>query len=1539
MIGLSVVALAGTLAAAEPVWPAVTKEMRPWAYNWWMGCAVDKAGLELQAKQFAEAGMGGYHVIPIYEAKEEKHPKVAFLSEEWTRLFNTADETARAQGLGVDSSMGCGWCFGGPWVSEENGGWHLTRVRDGEKPKKKGSRLLWEGKNAKGRRMALYAVPTAFKVKRAPASGAGLMIDPFSPAAMREHLKPFDDALNRPGAVPPRAFYHDSYEYYGASWTPALFEAFKAKRGYDLRDHLPAFAGAGGTEDEARRVRHDYRETLSDLILDTFTIWSDWCRKRGITTRNEAHGSPSNWLDFYALSDIPETEMFNKDRDILVSKFASSAAHVNGTRLVASESCTWINEHFNASLEEVKVFLDRLFLSGVNHMFYHGCCYSPADAAWPGWCFYASLEMNPRNPIWRDAPILNAWITRVQSLAQTSEPDEDVLVYWTLHDYWRNQRELSYGLSAPGKEGFMNTSFGNTARRLYAEGVSFDYVSDRQLAALAKEPKRKWNAIVIPDCETMPVETARSLATLAKKGYKVVFDGRRPQTVPGLKDVETRRAALAKALAEIPSEDIKTVVRREPFNEKTGLAYTRFRRGEDTLYYVVNMSDKATQGVFRPTAKTGGAWLLDPMGGAIKAIAVKDGAVELALEKGESMWVWCSPATGKVPVVPVSSVPSNVVKIDGPWTLTPVCGGPDMEKGWPRTMQTLASWSRNDDGTENPFCGTVCYRMTFTLDGADAAKRATLDLGRVCESARVRMNGIDAGARIMPPYRVEIPAGVLKAGENVLEVEVTNVGANRIRDLDKRKVEWKIFGDINIVGRNYRPFDASKWPLRDSGLFGPVSLTLTSCENEASTPRGLRAKLAAEVKSLVLGSGAVSGCVLAAGDGAVPLVFGREDGTDVPVAVAAQSGVGGGRVVATGHTAFFAREAVDDAENRLFLRECLIWLAGGKVPETIYLDVRQNPLRPLLERVLAGVRIEPVKAYGELEKLPASAVFITYPDSHPLADARFLSKFVERGGGAFCFSVGWGWHQVGGGKSFAGANPCNAALLPVGVVSSGRTVDANLPGRRFAVAGKDGLPGASAEEALRLVSDSAKPLPGEAFKRCSLVLGELTGVLPKDDKRWLPKLKQLATVSAAQPLPSPEHPLKADRFRERMGFLIYQNVWQSNPERNWPAHPAAAVYPGIPADGTPRVTREVDVDLDVPRWHGTGLFAVAGEPLTVTLPENAEKLGLRVRVGTTHCNVTGQREWMRAPLVTVELPLDKRATTFASPFGGLVYVTVPRKAKGKGRIRVKIGPACPSARFVEGRDTPESWRESLRTCPAPFAEIENDVIALTVPLETARTGSDPRELLALWRQILKNDAWLTGIPEKRDSPERMCFDVQLCMGYMHSGYPIMLPKHTIPYLLNIETMRKGEQDEVWGFFHEMGHNHQNYDWTFDGTGEVTVNFFSLYNMEKICGRMPRQTPQMGNQGVLRRVARWKAAGRPFDEWKRDPFLALDFFVELRMKYGWDAFKKLFDEYRTLPKSERPKNDLEKRQQWCRRFSRIVGEDLTNEFSFMLEGTR
>ena len=117
------------------------------------------------------------------------------------------------------------------------------------------------------------------------------------------------------------------------------------------------------------------------------------------------------------------------------------------------------------------------------------------------------------------------------------------------------------------------------------------------------------------------------------------------------------------------------------------------------------------------------------------------------------------------------------------------------------------------------------------------AGRYLLDLGAVADSARVELNGKPVATLISAPYRVEI--GPLAEGNNRLVVEVTNVAANRIRDLDRRGVEWKIFKDINFVDIKYKPFDASQWPVRDAGLLGPVTLTplTTSSDGAAATPR------------------------------------------------------------------------------------------------------------------------------------------------------------------------------------------------------------------------------------------------------------------------------------------------------------------------------------------------------------------------------------------------------------------------------------------------------------------------------------------------------------------------------------------------------------------------------------------------------------------------------------------------------------------------------------------------------------------------------
>ena len=150
--------------------------------------------------------------------------------------------------------------------------------------------------------------------------------------------------------------------------------------------------------------------------------------------------------------DIPETETFgssafdipglrrdaadirNVDPDPIMSKFASSAAHTNGKNLVSSETFTWLTEHFKTSYSQCKPEAEALFLSGINHVFFHGTTNSPQNISWPGWLFYASVEMNPNNSLWPHAQGLNNYIARCQSILQAGKPDNELLIYWPVYD-------------------------------------------------------------------------------------------------------------------------------------------------------------------------------------------------------------------------------------------------------------------------------------------------------------------------------------------------------------------------------------------------------------------------------------------------------------------------------------------------------------------------------------------------------------------------------------------------------------------------------------------------------------------------------------------------------------------------------------------------------------------------------------------------------------------------------------------------------------------------------------------------------------------------------------------------------------------------------------------------------------------------------------------------------------------------------------------------------------------------------------------------
>jgi hypothetical protein len=187
--------------------------------------------------------------------------------------------------------------------------------------------------------------------------------------------------------------------------------------------------------------------------------------------------------------------------------------------------------------------------------------------------------------------------------------------------------------------------------------------------------------------------------------------------------------------------------------------------------------------------------------------------------------------------------------------------------------------------------------------------------------------------------------------------------------------------------------------------------------------------------------------------------------------------------------------------------------------------------------------------------------------------------------------------------------------------------------------------------------------------------------------------------------------------------------------------------------------------------------------------------------------------------------------------------------------------------YVHGKTELADWRESVRHLPAPWAELQTDKVILTLPSEVVRDLDDPQELMDFWDVIMDRYMELLGLPPARRRIERFVSDVQISAGYMHSGYPLMTMLDITRTMVDVERIRGNRHHGVWGLFHEIGHNHQHSDWTFSGTTEVTVNLFSLYVMDKVCGLPLGGHPSVTESARQRATKRYFAEGSQFEQWR------------------------------------------------------------------------
>jgi len=913
IVSLSLICFAfGNLSAQNP-WPKTTETAKPWTRWWWMGNAVDEKGLDKQLTTLNKAGFGGVEIVPIYGAKGFEKQYLTYLSPEWMKMLQFTTNKAKSLNMGVDMAVGTGWPIGGPQVDEQDAATKMIvqtyTIASGEKfsdkiilkdEKQKNLKtvkldlvtaynekneavvltdkinadgtLNWKPSSGKWTVYAVFVGKTLQKVKRAAPGGEGYTLDHFSPDATKDYLKTFDKAFGNSN-YGIRSFFNDSYEVYNADWSPDFLNEFKKRRGYDLSPFIK-YLVSNEENETAGRVKSDYRETLNELILNNFTKdFTNWAHSKNSKNTNQAHGSPGNLLDLYAAVDIPESETFGSSifeipglkrdtadiqksdmPDFNMLKFASSAANVTGKKLTSNETFTWLTEHFKTSWSQAKPEVEQVFLSGINHVFYHGTTYTPADVKFPGWLFYASVNFVPENSLWPHLKGLNSYIERTQSVLQSGKSDNELLMYWPIYDQWASPKGKDVTFKVHNVEKWLvPTPMYENMNKLSKMGYSLDMISDKMIGESKSENQRiqvskegsAYQVLIIPELTYLPESTLKNILNLAQNGASVLFQNE-PKDIPGNFEVEKRRTLLKSLWNQIPfqnqtgtlkfanvgkgkillSSDVTKAleylkIEREKLTD-TGLKFVRRQFDGGKYYYIVNHTSKEINQSIPLNFVGKQVTLMNPENGDYGLAEIQNNLVRVQLKSGESLIL----KTSEIPDNSITKwnytekIDSSII-LDEPWQLTFKEGGPELPKT--RTLDKLQPWTNfAEDASTQSFSGTGVYTTTVKLKKKNADDYL-LKFDKLYESARVIVNGQDAGIVWSLPFEINI-GKYLKKGKNTIQIEVCNLMANRIRDMDQKKIQWRNYHEINFVNINYKPFDASNWKVQPSGLDGEIQL-------------------------------------------------------------------------------------------------------------------------------------------------------------------------------------------------------------------------------------------------------------------------------------------------------------------------------------------------------------------------------------------------------------------------------------------------------------------------------------------------------------------------------------------------------------------------------------------------------------------------------------------------------------------------------------------------------------------------------------------
>lgn len=701
----------------------------------------------------------------------------------------------------------------------------------------------------------------------------GLECDKLSRAAVEAHFRrgPVLAVLTEadPAArAALKGMFIDSWEAGCANWTPLMREEFRARRGYDLLPWLPALTGRViGDVDLTERFLWDFRRTIADLVADRhYGTLRELTAAHGLGLSAEAIGTGTrtvgDQLQSKARTTIPMAEFWVNGKPRGDTKEAASAAHLNGQVIAAAEAFTaspasadWRNDP--ASLKSTG---DLEFTRGINRFVLHRYAHQPWSDRAPGMTLgFWGTHFERTNTWWEPAAAWMDYLARCQFLLQRGTFVADVCYF--------------YGEGAPVELHLPSLD------PAPVPGYDFDACDAEALRRMTVRAGRivlpsgmSYRALVLPKATRMTLPVLRKIQELVRAGALVI--GPRPEASPSLADGPEADASIRRIADELwapANRGAARVLAGVPLATALGLPpdfecddpsvhWLHRREGGTDIYFVATSSDRASAPVCRfrvgdrvpelwhpdtgereqlaaytrADGRTAFALPFDPSGSVFvvfrQPVAEADPIVEGEraagaaglVRRGEETVLRATAAgdfafktaSGRTLVARVPALPAPRA-LDDSWTLSfPGRGG----GGQVLPLAALRSWTDFPEEEVKYFSGTATYERTLVLpaDWKGEQRRFWLELGEVKNLAAIRVNGRAVATLWKPPFRADLTEA-LRAGENRLEIAVTNLWPNRLIG------DQRLSAAQRRTWSTYQPYQADS-PLLPSGLLGPVTL-------------------------------------------------------------------------------------------------------------------------------------------------------------------------------------------------------------------------------------------------------------------------------------------------------------------------------------------------------------------------------------------------------------------------------------------------------------------------------------------------------------------------------------------------------------------------------------------------------------------------------------------------------------------------------------------------------------------------------------------